>query len=68
MCPLLLSASLMLSILLQVAGSRIASNFDPFATQMFAICDVAVVGAGATNKKVVFQVISIKNTDIYIKL
>ena len=39
--------------------------FVTFATQMFAICDVAVVGAGATNKKAVFQVISIKNTDIY---
>lgn len=55
----------MLSILSHVSGSRIAFIFVRFATQMFAICDVAVVGAGATNKKAVFHVISIKTTDIY---
>lgn len=60
-----LSACLMLSILLHVAGSKTAFGFDTFSTQMFAICDVAVVGAGATNKKGVFQMISTKKADIY---
>ena len=48
----------MLPILSHVAGSKRASMFEIFPTQMFAMCDVAVVGAGAKNKIRVFAEVS----------